>query len=222
MASEVDICNIALAHLGDVANVSAINPPDGSAQAVHCARFYPVARDTLLESHPWGFATKRLNMALTTNTSNQWAYVYAGPSDVVNYLRVLDPNAVDDFSGTLALPNSLPGSVNAGQGLYTPQPFVVETDTTGADLVYTNQQNAMLVYSALVTDPTRFSPLFTTTCALLLGSMLAGPIIKGSDGRAVAKQLRDEAMTWLGKAMSSDANQRRTNIAQSVSWMVNR
>jgi len=222
VASEVDICNLALAHLGDVANVSAINPPDGSAQSVYCARFYPIARDSLLETHPWGFATKRIALALTTNSSNQWSYVYAGPTDVVNYLRVMDPNAVDDFSGTLALPNSLPGSVNAGQGLYTPQPFVVEIDSSGADVIYTNQQDAVLVYSALVTDTTKFSPLFVTTLGYLLATALAGPLIKGANGRAVAKEMMTAAMMWMGKAAGSDANQRRTNIAQSVSWMVNR
>ena len=49
MASEVDICNLALGHLGDNATVASLNPPEGSVQAQHCARFYPIARDALLE-----------------------------------------------------------------------------------------------------------------------------------------------------------------------------
>lgn len=59
MPSAVTICNLALAHLGDSATVSSIDPPEGSAQAEHCARFYPVALGLLLEAHPWNFATKR-------------------------------------------------------------------------------------------------------------------------------------------------------------------
>lgn len=51
MASEVDICNLALARLGDNATVASIDPPEGSAQAEHCARFYAIARDSLLEMH---------------------------------------------------------------------------------------------------------------------------------------------------------------------------
>ena len=58
MASEVDICNLALGHLGDNATVSSISPPEGSAQAEHCARFYPIARDALLEMHNWNFAMR--------------------------------------------------------------------------------------------------------------------------------------------------------------------
>jgi hypothetical protein len=38
----------------------------------------------------------------------------------------------------------------------------------------------------------------------------------------VAAEMLKAAMGFLGKATTSDANQRRTNIAQSVSWMVNR
>jgi len=47
VASTVDICNLALGYLGDTATVSSLNPPDGSAQAQHCARFYPIARTSI-------------------------------------------------------------------------------------------------------------------------------------------------------------------------------
>ena len=63
MASEVEICNLALAHLGDEATVASIDPPEGSAQAEHCQRFYPVSRNSLLEMHDWAFATKRATLA---------------------------------------------------------------------------------------------------------------------------------------------------------------
>jgi len=222
VASEVDICNLALAHLGDAAQVSSINPPDTSAQAGHCARFYPIARNSLLELHPWGFATKRVSLALSGSTSNQWQYVYVGPSDVANYLTIIDPNAPDDFSGQLPMYGIVPLATNSQPGVYEPQPFVVETDSTGRDLVYTNVQNAVLKYTGIVTDTTTFSPLFTETLALWLASKLAGAIVKGAEGRQIAGVLRQEAMAMLGKATTSDANQRRTNIAQSVAWMVSR
>ena len=59
MASETDICNLALARLGDAALVSSISPPDGSAQAGHCAAFYPMVRDYLLERYAWSFSLTR-------------------------------------------------------------------------------------------------------------------------------------------------------------------
>jgi hypothetical protein len=113
MASAVSICNLALSHLGDTATVSAIDPPEGSAQAQHCARFYPIARDALLEMAAWNFATKRATLAELTNTSTEWLYAYALPSGCINLLAVHPADATDDYSPD--------GSTD-----YTPKPFTIE------------------------------------------------------------------------------------------------
>lgn len=63
MASEVEISNLALSRIGDSATVSSINPPEGSAQAEHCQRFYPIARNSLLEMHAWSFCDRRIQLA---------------------------------------------------------------------------------------------------------------------------------------------------------------
>ena len=63
MASVVAICNTALSHIGDSANVTSIDPPDGSAQAGYCATFYPIALSAILEMASWGFATARSTLA---------------------------------------------------------------------------------------------------------------------------------------------------------------
>lgn len=223
MASEVDICNAALGELGDSATVASISPPSGSVQAVHCARFYPIARDALLEMHTWGFATKRVQPALLAETPPApWAYVYQAPSDVLNFLAILDPNATDEYSAGLAQYGNVSGSYNANVGLYTPQPFATEVDAKGNQVIYTNQQFAMLRYSGRVTDTTTFSPLFIEGLTKLLKSKLAGPVIKGAEGRAEAKSALQEFQAWFALATASDANQHRQKPAQSVDWIVNR
>lgn len=90
MASEVEICNLALSRLGDSATVSSINPPEGSAQAEYCATFYPAARDELLEMHAWGFATVRTKPA---RLEGAWDYVLPG-----NCLRVLNVSGYGDWT----------------------------------------------------------------------------------------------------------------------------
>lgn len=223
MASEVDICNNSLALLGDTATVVALVPPSGSIQAVHCARFYPIARDQLLEMHTWGFATKRVSLALLAETPpSPWAYVYNAPSDVLNFLSILDPAAIDDYSAGLAQYGNVSGSYNYNVGIYTPQPFATEVDALGNQVVYTNQQNAILRYSGKVTDTTTFSPTFTEALTRLLASKLAGPVIKGAEGRAEAKYQLGEFRTAFSAATMSDANQHRQKPAQSVDWIVNR
>jgi hypothetical protein len=99
MASEIDICNLALSHLGDNATVASIDPPEGSAQAEHCARFYPMARDALLELHHWKFATRRANLALLNAESWSWSYAYAAPSLTLKLLAVLPAGASSDADG---------------------------------------------------------------------------------------------------------------------------
>ena len=93
MATEVDICNLALAHLGDDATIASLSPPEGSAQAEKAARFYPIARNSLLEMHTWNFASKRGNLALTTNTLDQWDYAYTAPSDMMSPVAIISPSA---------------------------------------------------------------------------------------------------------------------------------
>ena len=86
-------------HLGDKANVSSISPPDQSAQAGHCARFYPIARDALQEMHTWGFCTRRVALALSaSDPPSTWQYAYIAPSGVLNYLTIRDPYATDDWA----------------------------------------------------------------------------------------------------------------------------
>lgn len=204
MASEVDICNLALAHLGDSATVASIDPPEGSAQAEHCARFYPIARDALLEMHAWGFATKRVLLAQLVNDQTSWEYCYQQPSDVIGILGIIDSTTPDDYSAS---------------GSYVPQPYVSEINSAGQQVIYTDLANAVMRYTATVSDTTKFSPLFVTALSWYLASLLAGPILKGDAGAAEAKRCLNIAQGMLSKAEDSDANQRKTGVTHNVAWI---
>lgn len=226
MASVVDICNLALAHLGDNATIASIDPPEGSAQAEHCQRFYPIARDTLLEMHSWSFATKRAYGAEVENTWPMWEYAYAMPGDASDIIAILPPEAKDDYS-THFTPQTYPDfytnyspSVAAGQ--YVPQKFAVETAADGSEIILTNQKQAVIRYHAKITDPTKFSPLFTITLSWHLASMLAGPVIKGDQGAAEAKRCVAMTTLYLGKAMEADSNARKIKPEQIVPWIAGR
>ena len=227
MASEVDICNLALGHIGDSATVSSLSPPEGSAQAEHCARFYPMARDSILEQHPWGFATFRTNLALLSDAWPEWQYCYAVPTDALNILAVLPPLASNDYSVSYSTSGSMAygdmsGMPTVSGGNYQPQPYSVESLDDGTDVIYTDQESAALRYSARVTDTTKFSPLFTDALSWLLASYLAGPVIKGDAGAAESKRCLQMFTAVMGKATISDANQRRNTISISTPWMSGR
>lgn len=222
MASVIDIANLALARLGDDATLSSIDPPEGSSQAEHCARFYPLARDTLLgwPDTNWNFATKRIALAQVENTTSTWDYAYVLPNNMIRAIAILDPNASDDYSTSYSLPYSLQdGQASIG---YQPQPFVIELDGSDRQVLYTNQENAVLRYIQRVTDTTRFSPTFVDALVWLLASYLAGPILKGDAGASAANSAYNAFMGALARANHANAQQRRLNVSQNVAWVTNR
>lgn len=218
MATEIDICNLALAHLGDDATIASINPPEGSAQAENAARFYPIARNTLLESHTWNFASKRASLATTTNTTEQWEYVYVAPADMMTPLAIISPTAQNDYSTRMSSGDT-PGGITSNYsptivaGHYTPQQFAVE-----GIYIYSNQENATLRYQSLITDSTKFPPLFVLTLSWHLASMLAGPIIKGDQGMAEAKRCAQMMANYLSTAKQQDNLHRDITVEHIVPW----
>ena len=218
MATEIDICNLALAHLGDDATIASIKPPEGSAQAEQAARFYPIARNTLLEFHTWNFASKRTTLATVNNTIDQWEYAYAAPADMITPLAILSPTAQNDYATRMSSGDT-PGGITSNYsptilaGHYTPQQFVIE-----GNLIYTNQENALLRYQSLITDSTKFSPLFVVTLSWHLASMLAGPIIKGDQGRAESKRCTEIMTGYLTTAKQTDNLQRDVTVEHIVPW----
>jgi hypothetical protein len=234
MPSAVDICNTALSHIGDTANVSSIDPPDGSVQAGYCKTFYPIAVNSLLEMATWGFSTKRVALAAVANPSSTWLYAYACPSDSINLIAVLPSGALDDYSQNFATLGSSAAFAmggpafpdfefaNPADNFYAPQPYSVEIDDEGNSIILTNCDSAVLRYTQAVSDPTKFSPLFVMALSYLLASMLAGPIIKGEAGATMSGAMLTKFQAFKIQATSSDANQRRTVVKQSVSWMAGR
>lgn len=227
MPSEVDIANGALAYLGDPAILSVLYPPDGSPQSAMCARFYPMARDALLELHAWGFATKRVALPLLALTPpSSWLYAYSTPNDALNLIAILDPAALDDtvtgVSGFLDTAYSSSASSFGGVGYYTPQAYKSEAAADGTGVIYTNQANAVLIYSAAITDPTQFSPLFTETLQWFLSSKIAGPLLKGNEGRRMTEVCLAAFKYWLAMAENSDANQNTSHPIGQTRWIQGR
>lgn len=228
--SEVTICNLALSNLGDVATVASINPPEASIQAQLCSRFYPVARNALLEMNAWGFATRRVALAVLTPPvsacARPWRYTYAVPNKTVNVLAILPKDAPDDYEAWYGptekehYPPYPQGYVPVpGPGMYIPQPYTIETNTDGSQIILTNVCDAVMRYTTIVEDTTKFSPLFTVALSWLLASMLAGPLLKGDAGAAEATRCMEMFKVFESEAEASDSNQRKIQVEPAVSWV---
>lgn len=225
MASETDIANMALSHIGEEANVSSINPPEGSVYADYCARWYPFARDSVIQEHEWSFAKRRIALAQLAYNYPMWQYAYAYPDDCLKVFAILPPEAQNDYSiGLPPQPYPYPfyGHAIVPGGMYTPQEFDTEGDSNGNQIILTNQPNALARYVVRVTDTTKFSPLVVMTISRLLASLLAGPIIKGSEGAQVASGQFTAYQRALAEAITADSQQRRVKPLQVVPWIAGR
>lgn len=201
MATVVDIANLALSRLGDRATVTSISPPEGSAQADHVARFWPIARDTALEAAPWRFATAREALTLTDYETGNWSYAYFLPTDCLLVRRVLPPTASTNSSGIF--------SAEEISDVWDIR-FDIETDDTGAKVLLTDQEDAVAVFTKRITDPSKFTTAFTDAVARLLESYLAGSVIKGQAGAKAAQLAYNAYAGLVARAAATEVGQSNT------------
>lgn len=180
MASRIDIWNTALSNIGHKANIA--DPDEASAEANHCRRYYPIALNTTLERYAWSFATRRVALAEVDNPIDHWMFAYGLPNPCIAVRAVLPPECTDDSFE---------------------QDYAIEADAAGDAVLYTNQEDAVLKYTTLVEDTTKFTPLFVMAVAADLSALLVGPIPKDPKKRQEMMQL---AIYYTGLASANDAN----------------
>lgn len=199
MASEIDIANLALARLADTANVSMIDPPEGGTTAELVAQFLPIARDSMLQMHTWGFATKTVRLALLAEEPVEWDYMYKAPTNMLKALYVRSESTGEDRDFE----------------------FDVEVNLSGQQIILTDAPNAYVKYVESVSDTTRFSPLFVDALSWMLASHLAGPVIRGQTGQSVGQQCLKAAQVLIAQAIDADLRQKHSREGDKhlPSWM---
>lgn len=181
MASQVEIYNVALSHIGDTANVAALG--EASVQGQLCDRFYPGVLRKVLSANdfPWTFAKTRATLnKLTNGLADSWDYKYALPNLLVTPIAVLDTSSTYDGAG-----------------------FAFEIE---GDSLYTHARNATMLYVFYQDNTGKFSASFTEAVSRLLASRLAGPRIKGAMGRQERDGQFKGYLVELGLAQMEDAN----------------
>lgn len=191
--SDASICNLALSRIGVTNTIDSID--DDTAEARACKALYDHVRETLLASHPWGFATRRADLALLSDDSADsstvggWGYTYSLPANCVQVLRV--------WGG-----DRIPLSMHK-------VPYALEYDATSGkvlrtDMSATDTNPVQIEYIFEVDNPTLFPPWFRDAFAWALAAELA-MALSVDDGRAV--RARQMAEQMLSRAMAASANE---------------
>lgn len=187
--SKVRICNLALRKIGQ-ATISSL-AQSGSKEAATCDLLYDQTVLETLADHHWAFARKRVTLALVEeDPTDNWSYSYALPTDMVR------SRALERVSGTAEIPYELEG-----------------------DLLYTDEEEAVLIYTGSVTDPLKFSVGFVRVLVLRLAMELATSIF---DSETMTVDLYKLYQVELKLAAGQDSSQQTPRPMAPDSYLLGR
>lgn len=199
MASETEICNLALSHLGsgkEIANLS-----ERSQEAAACRRFYESSRDLVLREYHWPFARRIIAVGLVQqNPNSEWGFSYRYPSDCASIRRILSGLRTDNAASRV--------------------PFLIGQDADG-QLIYTDQGSAEIEYTKKETNTDRYPPDFVMALSLRLAAYIAPRITAGDPFKMGARALQ----LYMQQIMTADAtasNEEQIDIAPESEFIRDR
>ncbi len=186
--SAVNCCNLALLSIGGRAQVSSINPSDGSTQSDACSTLFTFVFQQLARTARWGCLNKQISLTMIqaaqgtpenpTGTSlplpqQPWLYGYTYPSDCLLMRQIL-PQITSSGSAINQL--SVANSVTPwlGQPYQIPYEIAYTTDNLGnpLEVVLTNQESAIANYTVDQENPASWDALFTSAFVASLAAYL--------------------------------------------------
>ena len=157
---DVAICNQARGKVGGN-RITGIGT-DGTTESNLCSDLYVPTRNQTLEATNWSFARIRHELTPLAEKPFGYAYAYLIPPSVIKVWHVYRSETGDDELTRWDRETN-----------ETDQPIIV-ADPAG------NQPSVWTRSTKLVTDPSRFSPLFTSALVARLAAELAVPIAQST------------------------------------------
>lgn len=172
------ICNMALSAIGSRSRIVAIT--EQSPEAAECNLHYGQTLVELLRLHPWRFARRNSVLAVLKAREGTpenpvgsggdepewpWLYSYAYPNDAVK-LRYIIPQATNSTATIGGIPlttaQQSPADIAETPAVRWIEAGDVDENGQPIKVILTNQYQARMVHTALVTDPQVWDALFVT------------------------------------------------------------
>jgi hypothetical protein len=189
--SAVEICNLALGHLGEGRIVQL---EEDSAAARACQLHYGLTRDAVLRAHRWNFAQARSTLPrLEEAPAFGWAHAYQLPADCLRVRAFNDGEAGEVISAE----------------------FVIEGRT-----LLTDAEEARIVYTQRVTDEAKFDALFVEALGLALAVKLS-ETIRGTTAKTQEFEARYRSFVApLARSVDANEGRRRKGLIAQNSPLV--
>lgn len=200
--SATRIANMALSHIGakhQIEDLAEVSP-----EAKECELWYDDARLQALQAYDWGFARRRIALALHTDTISEtdgeplagvWAYRYQYPANCVAVRKLQNANSPPDDATPFEVELNLAGTTKS-----------ILTDISPAVAVFTFDQE----------EPSLFSPAFVSTFSHLLGHYIA-PGLTGK--RSLTRDLLAKYQGLIFAAPALDANEAVAKPPRDAEWV---
>lgn len=197
MSSIVEICNMALA---SIRGKSINSLTEASIEAQQCKLHYDIARQFVLRDTPWGFAKKTAVLQLRNEKPLEWLYAYQYPIDCLYVRKVVADFGFNEaefanrkYYEDFVLPEN-------------EYPFEVLESVDGKS-IGTDLEEAYVVYTKNITNPTMFGAQFVRALVHYLGSMIAVPIMGGDIGRTMRGDELELYRATISSAVASNMNE---------------
>ena len=185
MASDTEIANLALNHLGIGKEIQNLTT-DTSDEATACRRFYEIARDILFRDFNWPFATKIIALDLIEEDPNsEWDYSYRYPTDCLRTIKILSGIRNDTHQSKV--------------------PYKISNDVSGL-VVYTDTEDAELEYIMRITDPGLFTQDFIMALSYKIAHLIA-PRVTAGDPFKLGDRAMQQYILSSSDAMSNAVNE---------------
>jgi len=166
----VQVCNLALAEVGDeaaqITSLPATAGSEYSKEANLCSKFYEPSLHEVLRMHTWNCAKRRAKLArLSTTPVSGWAYEFQLPADCARPLEVTSSNTTE-------------------RAIQFNTEWVIEGRT-----VRSNKEDLWILYIQNMADLTAADSLFVKVLYTTLATKLVYPL---TENRNLAKDIRSE------------------------------
>jgi hypothetical protein len=194
MITQVDICNLALSHLGQRA-ISSLTEPN--EQARKCNLIYATTRDAVLRAASWNFATKIEPLAAISDEEILgWDYLYMCPVKCLYIRKIYNEDTID---------------------LAEPQEFrQLLSPTSNQKAIATDVEEAYIEYTYQIVDPNLFDSLFVDAFSTLMASKLAQPLTGDS---AMGSKLFNLYASTIDQAKVANANEGKQTRVESSGYL---
>jgi hypothetical protein len=238
MVSPVDIANYALAAIGTSSQVTSLFPSDGSVEANLASILYDPVRKGLLRGTLWDFARSQIfltQLKAATDTVTPpstaipapWQYEYAYPANCLRVRKILPPFNPSTASASAVIPSGStiappwPWSSRITYQVANDVPYATSISPAGQPIppvkvILTNVQQAQMVYTLDVTDPSLFDSNFVDAFAHVLASRMC-PSLTGD--KQLALQLMKTAEEYVAVAKITDGDEGTLQQDVTPDWI---